>query len=86
MTHSEAKQILERFSHQLGEHFDAVQILASWHEEGVTRCLPWGSGNWYARQGMAQEFISTTRAREIAREVAENISPDDGGEEWKQKS
>lgn len=73
MTPTEAAAILERAVAQLGEHFDALQILASWQEEGVTKCTPRGTGNWYARQGMAHEFINADIAQENARQLAETL-------------
>ncbi len=70
MTREEAERILQGSCAQLAEHFDAIQILASRvREEGDTLRVWWGSGNWYARQGMAQEFIHTEQAREIAQAI-----------------
>ena len=63
MTRNEA---LERACDILGEHFDAVQVMATFSEEGVTRSLYRGSGNWYARQGMLHELLQTENADQIA--------------------
>ena len=54
----------------LGEHYGAVQILAS-HEtvSGDTVLASWGLGNWYARQGMAHQFLDTEIARNFAWEM-----------------
>ena len=76
--------ICEEFAAKLGEHFDAVQILASWNDGGLSYCIKRGSGNWYARQGMAHEFINADMAQEQARQIAEAMpSPPDDGDDWK---
>lgn len=62
------------------EHFDAVQIMVTWQENGLTKNICRGSGNWYARQGMAHEFINADIAQENARQLAEELNdepPDD---------
>lgn len=67
--------------HQLMEHFDAVQILATVVSERGTELVAIGSGNWYARRGMAEEFINRDRAVTEANEIAEAIqsSQDEDG-------
>lgn len=57
MNHKEAEQMLERIASELGEHFDAVQIMASFNEEGQSIGMRQGVGNWYARVGMAREMV-----------------------------
>lgn len=54
----------------LGEHYGAVQILAS-HEtvNGETAFAAWGVGNWYARQGMAHQFLENEKAKNFAWEM-----------------
>lgn len=75
MTREDAEKLLERTAEQLGEHFDAVQILASRPHETEkggdhgTEIFQKGRGNWYARQGMAQQFVARDRAYEIGNEV-----------------
>lgn len=81
MTVSEQRELVERAAVALGEHFDAVQILVSVAEDGKTRCIKSGVGNWYARQGMAHEFINEDVAKENAAEIANQLNPPDEG--WK---
>jgi hypothetical protein len=50
----------------LGEHFDHVQIMVSWNEQASCYRIFEGSGNWYARQGMAHEFIKKDDAQVAA--------------------
>lgn len=84
MKREEAERILEDAAARLGEHFDAVQILASGNEEGLTFCCKRGVGNWYARRGMAHEFINADQAQEIAHQIAQVLKPPpDEGEAWK---
>lgn len=86
MTSEEAGQFVERVAEHLGEHFDAVQILVSRSRPagGGTEGIRRGCGNWYARQGMAQEFISIDRAIDQANEIARAITPPPpDGDEWR---
>lgn len=73
----------------LMEHFEAVQILATFPDtDGGTARLFRGRGNWYARMGMAHEFIDMDRAQNRGMEIAKHLpppSPPDDGEEWKQQ-
>lgn len=77
--------LIDKFASDLGEHCDAVQILTSWNDNGVTSALYRGSGNWHARQGMAHEFINMDQCQNMAHELSNVIprpdSPD--GDEWK---
>lgn len=73
MTDAEAETFLDHATAQLGEHFDAVQILASLNDAGGSICYKRGAGNWYARQGMAHEFINADIAQGAARQIAEHI-------------
>lgn len=84
-TQEEAEEILEKAASVLGEHFDAVQILASWNEDGQTTCVKRGSGNWYARQGMAHEFINSDISQSNAYELSRVMPkpPEDDSDSWK---
>lgn len=66
MTFDELKVVAQT----LGEHFDAVQILVSFTEDGATHIWKPGCGNWFARQGMVHEFINTDIASENAKRIA----------------
>lgn len=65
MTQSEIKD----FAAKLHEHFDAVQILVSVSEEGMTKSFYTGAGNWHARVGMAHDFIDADVAVQNANEL-----------------
>lgn len=55
------EEIIHRFIDEVREHTDAVQICVSYapEDEGAdTACLDMGSGNWYARVGMVEEFLA----------------------------
>ncbi len=73
MTTSEAAKILEEAAMRVGEHFDAVQILATWNEQGETRSLNRGTGNWYARQGLAHAFINFDANQDAAVQIAAQL-------------
>lgn len=84
MNKDAAGKLLEDTAAKLGEHFDAVQIMATKNEEGHTLCVKRGSGNWYARQGMAHEFINEDIAQESARQIADQLK--EPPEDWKQET
>lgn len=72
MTPDELIKIVEKAAADLGEHFDAVEILAS-HPASDGRgweCIKRGTGNYFARLSMAQEFIDEDKAETMARAVA----------------
>lgn len=75
----------------LGEHFDCIQILGTYMgDDGNTYRVTRGVGNWYARQGIAREFLQMDAAQTTAYELAKVIQipdPSDGdGDEWKGES
>ena len=67
----------------LMEHFEAVQILVSVTDPGGTASVFLGAGNWYARQGMARDFMQQDQARTAAKEIKMGNPPPDDAEEWK---
>lgn len=69
MTNAEAIVFLEKTSAALGEHFDAVQIIASWTEDGSTSILHCGAGNVYTRLGMLMELQKTWDAQTLSYEL-----------------
>lgn len=84
MTAEAAERMLEQSAHALGEHFGSVQIMATWDEYGITKCSYRGAGNWYARQGMAHEFINHDIAQDSAKQIAEQLKEEPPAEEeWK---
>lgn len=71
VTQAEIISIIERAASQLGEHVTAVQIHASFPcDGGGTRGIHRGTGDWYARQGLAHEFIEQDKASEHAMSLA----------------
>ena len=83
-TSEEKQAYVEKISAQLYEHFDAVQILVSWNEESRCDMITSGSGNWYARQGMAHDFIQRDIAQNNASELSRCMPNEkDDGEDWK---
>lgn len=85
MSGEEINEMLDNAASKLGEHVNAVQILVSWTEEGITYAAKRGVGDWYARQGLVHEFINADIAVENAQQLARIMpKPDtDDGEEWK---
>jgi hypothetical protein len=86
MTPEEAFKRLEAAIMPLREHFDAVQILSTWTENGICYSRYYGSGNWYARTGLAHEFLEQDQAQTLGKEISEQLPqpPEDDAENWKQ--
>lgn len=70
MNDNQHHDLVRKFARDLGEHFDAVQVLVTWNEEGISKDFACGSGNWYARQGLAHEFITKNQSMSIAQEMS----------------
>lgn len=70
-------EIVKKALHDLGEHFESVQILATTVSEGQTLRSFSGCGNWYARLGMAHEFINEDTASEVAIQISRKLKPGD---------
>lgn len=84
MSREEEQKLVEIAASNLGEQFDSVQILVSIVEGGKTRKIQKGVGNWYARQGMAHEFINMDIAEDAAILIAERLSPlNPPDDDWK---
>lgn len=77
MRDKERKDFLDKVLSQLGEHFEHVQILATWDEDGVTYDTEAGCGNWYARQGLAASFIKRDQCQEITLHLQEMFESDE---------
>jgi len=70
MTSDKAMELLKKHASELGEHFDAVEILATWREGEATLANHFGQGNHYARMGLAREMLDDEDARRIGQRVA----------------
>ena len=70
MTEDEAVKIVDSIRHRLAEYFDATQIHVSWVDaNGLTGIVHRGSGNFYARVGMAEDFLNKEQAEVMAVEI-----------------
>lgn len=83
MDQPEAQRLLRCCLAQLSEHFDGVQILASWTSREGTHFGAEGSGNWYLRQGLARAWVERDQAETSADKLRDVIRRDDDGDEWK---
>ena len=70
-------EVMNRCLHELGERFEAVQILATRTQEGMTHTVCRGVGNWHARIGLAHAFIESETAQENAMQIAAALEDDD---------
>jgi hypothetical protein len=73
MTKNEADELVKRHVTELGEHFDAVVLLVTMKDGAETKAGYFGCGNWYARYGMAMEFVRDLDNRNLAVKVAEEM-------------
>lgn len=62
MNDAEVTQLIDSKVDQLMDHFDSVQILVSWPADNGTRSCYRGAGNWFARTGMARDFLERDEA------------------------
>jgi hypothetical protein len=75
---------LKKAIHDLGEHFESVQIFVSTHqpaEVGRTVHASAGVGNWYARYGQIREWIIRTEEETKCSVRLECVNEDDGDED-----
>ena len=80
MTDKQRHALLIKHASAIVEHFDSVQILATREDGGSTRSYAAGRGNYYARRGSVEEWL--TREQE---ETRVDVWPEDfdSGEDWK---
>ncbi len=84
MTAEERLQILQRHAAELAEIYDSVQLMATFlNPDNTTAIHQTGSGNWCARQYMAQDFIKENSASNLARLIARELNPPDDSLEKK---
>lgn len=84
MTDDEKLAILDKHVRELSELYDAVQIVVTWLDPGGrTRSQKRGSGNWYARRSLCQEFITEDAHDDQAKAIARHLDPPD---EWKKQA
>lgn len=77
LTPAEQKNIVRQHVTALSEFFDSVQIFVSNSSDIGTESVYLGSGNWFARQGMAHDFIHKDQAQTEAIELSAVINPKD---------
>jgi hypothetical protein len=75
-TNQQREEAVKSALRALKEFYDHVQILATTDDAGETGRNFAGFGNWYARQGMAHEFINIDIAQENAVRIANAINSD----------
>lgn len=77
MSADEEKQFIRQHVNALMEHFDAVHIFAERKDEkdpDTTIGLSMGSGSWYARHSMAEEYVLQVRERWPSAKTSEKNS------------
>lgn len=62
MTNAELEDLIANHVSQLMEHFSSVQIVATLVTDKNTVGFKRGAGDWYARIGMAREFLIRDKA------------------------
>jgi hypothetical protein len=71
--------IVDKHVKELQEFFPDVQILVSWLEEGTKNTIDCfrGGGNFYARTGMAREFLQRDASATQAADIRKELDPPD---------
>lgn len=82
MSNEDAENMLDAIASRIGEHFDHVQILATWNDSGISKNLYRGTGNWFARQGMAHDFIQQDISQESATQISNALKEPPDNEQW----
>lgn len=70
-------KLVQRAVDELIEHFDSVQIFTTHTEGGITQGIKKGGGDFYARIGMAREFLIVDNER--TRRAVESDDDDEVG-------
>ena len=74
MTDKDREQRISSLMKQLTEFADAVQVHCTWlTPNGTTSIYHLGSGNWYARTGMARHFLDQDIQSDAAVAIAEEL-------------
>lgn len=77
MSTAELAAHIQQIAYELREHCDSVQIHASIVEDNQTKGIHRGCGDWYARQGLAREFIEQDQAETIGEACARHAAKED---------
>lgn len=72
MTPEGAERLLDDHCAKLMEHFDSVQIFVNKVVGKGTRHISRGTGNWFARKGQIQHWLTISNHRDIKEEDANN--------------
>lgn len=76
------KQVMvQKLATDLAEHFDAVQVVASFNSGRSTFSFKAGSGDFYARIGLVREFLLADAAETMQKELAAE-EDDEGPDTW----
>ena len=73
MTSEQIANLMQDFCDRMNEHGDCIQILFSKTDASGTSIIKAGAGNFYARLGIAREFIQTDSHRDLASEIAGSL-------------
>ena len=77
MTYEQKREIVDRHLSQLGEYFEAIEIMVSTSDPSGTETIIMGHGNFWARIGMAHEFINRNERQDAASEIAHKIKEEE---------
>jgi hypothetical protein len=69
----DSDKLLSSVVAQLGEHFDAVQVMVAWNEQGKSFTEKCGCGLWVARMGLAMEMIKEEEAQQLSVRLGDQL-------------
>jgi hypothetical protein len=74
------KGLVDQALEALSEHFDALQIVGTFMDDNnQTHLVTLGTGNWYARIGAVQEFLTKDEAATTAHEIGKILPESESG-------
>lgn len=68
---------LNKAAEDLGEYFEAVQIIAVHQDENVTALITSGAGNVFTRNGAVQEYVAQLQIKRMMRTATSMQPPPD---------
>lgn len=66
---------LNKAAEDLGEYFEAVQIIAVHQDESITALMTSGAGNVFTRNGAVQEYMDQLQTQRTIRTVRNMRQP-----------
>lgn len=77
MDRAQNEALIDKALDTLGEHFEAIQIIATDSDGGGSLYVARGRGNFYARKGAVHQWLENDRHDDAAQYVKDAIRGED---------